>query len=391
MARQDVNFGFTSTGADGLARDFKKVGDTATLAAKGARLCADELRAEERASKTAADGLAKAERVSALLAVTEHELDKEIGKTTRSLLEQGAAGEIAGKGAEKGAGGFSSLAGGGGIGGGGMVAAVAAGVALAPVLVTVGVGLTGVAAAAYSTVGPILKAGTATKQARDALAGLDPAQRAAYDSLGKLKAQFAGFGKALEPTVLDLFNKGLHIASGLMTDIAPVAKNVGDALGLVLGAVDKEFRSGTWQQFFKFMADTAGPDVKLLGDLFVALLGDPAAPAGSAPAGGRGAAADDHRRAETGRRLEKFHLILPLLGAAIGSCRRPGRRRDQQVHRHQHRHRRVLRQGPGQREQLLQAGRRGRRRVHLGDGRRCREHGQARGRRHATRPPRSPR
>ena len=27
-ASQGVNFGFTSTGADGLARDFKKVGDT---------------------------------------------------------------------------------------------------------------------------------------------------------------------------------------------------------------------------------------------------------------------------------------------------------------------------------------------------------------------------
>ena len=43
-----------------------------------------------------------------------------------------------------------------------------------------------------------------------------------------------------------------------MTDIAPVAKAVGTALGGVLGAIDKEFRSGTWQQFFKFMAAPPG-------------------------------------------------------------------------------------------------------------------------------------
>ena len=164
MASQSVNFDFTSRGADKLASDFRKTGDTAVLAAKGARLCADELRQEGVASKVASDALAKVRLELARAEAAEHTLDREIDKVNRSLIEQGAAGEIAGKGAKQAGGGFSALAGGGGIPGGGMGAAIAAGVALAPVLVTVGTGLAGVGAAAISTVGPILKAGTATKK-----------------------------------------------------------------------------------------------------------------------------------------------------------------------------------------------------------------------------------
>ena len=160
--------------------------------------------------------------------------------------------------------------------------------ALAPVLVTVGTGLAGLGAAAYYTVTPILEAGTATKQARDALASLDPAQQTAYDSLGALKDQFGGFAKALEPQVLDLFNRGLRIARGLLDDIAPVAKAVGDALGGMLGQIDKEFRSGTWQQFFGFMADTAGPGHQAARRTRSSPAARAAAAAGG-PAAGRGA------------------------------------------------------------------------------------------------------
>ena len=154
----------------------------------------------------------------------------------------------------------------------GFLALVAAGIILSPVLITVGTGLAGLGLAAAGVIGPVLKAGTATAAARKALEGLDPAQKAAYDSLGKLKAQFGEFGKALEPQVLDVFSQGLSIASGLMKDLQPVAKATGTALGQMLGAIDAEFRSGTWQKFFAFMAREAGPDVKLLTDLFVQLL-----------------------------------------------------------------------------------------------------------------------
>jgi hypothetical protein len=155
-----------------------------------------------------------------------------------------------------------------------MGAAVAAGVALSPVLITASIGMAGLGAAAADTISPILQAGTATKKAQQALASLDPAQRAAYDSLGLLKTQFGGFAKSLEPETLGLFNKGLTLASGLLGDVEPVAAATGKALGGAVGEIDAEFRSGTWQKFFGFMAATAGPDIKLLGSLFVSLADD---------------------------------------------------------------------------------------------------------------------
>ena len=95
MASEGIRYDFTSTGADRLARDFVKTGDSAKLAARGARLCADALRLEESAGKAAADGLRKAERVSAMLAVTERELHKEIIGTAEALTGEAAAAELA--------------------------------------------------------------------------------------------------------------------------------------------------------------------------------------------------------------------------------------------------------------------------------------------------------
>jgi hypothetical protein len=104
------------------------------------------------------------------------------------------------------------------------------------------------------------------------LASLNPEQQQVAKGLLGLSAQFSGFEKALQPQVLDVFNRGLHLASGLLGDVEPVAAATGKALGGVLSSIDAEFRSGTWQNFFGFMARTAGPDVQLLGDLFRNLL-----------------------------------------------------------------------------------------------------------------------
>ena len=54
MATQGVNFDFTSSGADRLAADFRKTGDNAVLAGKGARLCADALEKQRRAADVSA-------------------------------------------------------------------------------------------------------------------------------------------------------------------------------------------------------------------------------------------------------------------------------------------------------------------------------------------------
>jgi SLT domain-containing protein len=155
-----------------------------------------------------------------------------------------------------------------------MGAAVAAGVALAPVLVTTSVGLAGFGAAAAATVAPVLAAGTATKAQQQALAGLDPAQKAAYTSLGALKTEFGGFAKALEPETLGLFSKGLQLADGLLTDVEPGAAATRQAQGVLVGDISADLKTQQWQQFFGFMAQSAGPDIQLVGSLFTDLLND---------------------------------------------------------------------------------------------------------------------
>ncbi|HEX7162903.1 MAG TPA: hypothetical protein VF223_16920, partial [Trebonia sp.] len=209
-----------------------------------------------------------------ILAAAEAALAGSADEAGKQLKQQGRAAEDAGVKARI----AGSLASGAGSAFGGLAspmgAALAAGVSLAPVILTVGTGLGGLALAAKSTIEPILQAGTATQQAQQALAGLDPAQKAAYRSLTALKGEFGTFGKALQPEVLGLFNKGLDTASGLLSDVEPVASAAGKALAGVLGQVDAEFRSGEFQSFFTWMAANAGPDVQLLGQLFVNLAAD---------------------------------------------------------------------------------------------------------------------
>jgi hypothetical protein len=142
----------------------------------------------------------------------------------------------------------------GGLGGpGGMGLLIGAGVALSPVIATVATGLGGLGLAAIAVV---------------------KNQQLMAQTLKPLKSEYDAFAKALQPQVLGIFNEGIKIAGHLLKDIQPIAKATGVALGQVLGRVDAEFRSGTWQDFFQFMAKNAGPDIKLLGDLFVELMKD---------------------------------------------------------------------------------------------------------------------
>lgn len=318
--------------ASGASRAFRETADNAALAARGARQFSDSLAVQSRSARASADAtlaLAKSDSIlrdaqltlagatddaSGSLGTLRRRLDELQGKvaaarvnlegdkeaqarldaisarladldhktSTPSLDIQGVArataelsavdvalDKVGAKGGSA-AGAASSL----GLLASPMAALVGAGVALSPVLVTTGFGMAGLGAAAAKTVAPILQAGTATKKQQEALASLDPAQRAAYNSLTSLKGEFGSFSKSLEPEVLGIFNKGLSLTSGLMHDVQPVAAATGKALDTVLGRVDAEFRSQNWQNFFGFMAKTAAPDVQLLGQLIVDLTAD---------------------------------------------------------------------------------------------------------------------
>jgi hypothetical protein len=153
-----------------------------------------------------------------------------------------------------------------------MPSLIGAGVVAAPVIATLGVGLGGLAVAAYGVVKPIETVASKAGGLQANLHKLNPEQQAAARSLLTLQRSYAGFNKALAPAVLRDFNAGLRVARTLLRGAEPVALATGRALGGLLGSVDAEFRSQTWQQFFGWMATTGVSDVRLLSGSLVNLL-----------------------------------------------------------------------------------------------------------------------
>ena len=244
-------FAKTAVTADAAAVSLKVWNDTAAKSAKADATLVASRNAHAKADK--------------LLADAENVLAGKSTQYTRLLADQRAKTDEAAKSAEGAVGRFSALAGTGGIAGGGMGAAIAAGVALSPVLLTVGTGLGGLAAAAYGVAKPIENAAQKTGGLRANLKLLDPEQRKVAQGILSLGSAYGHFQQSLKPEVLGVFNAGLRIAGHLLHDVQPVAQATGKALDQVLLSVDREFQSGTWQQFFQFMAKNAGPDTLLLG------------------------------------------------------------------------------------------------------------------------------
>jgi hypothetical protein len=133
----------------------------------------------------------------------------------------------------------------------GFFGVVAAGIALSPVIATLGLGLGGLGLAALGV------------SKNTALMGR---------VMAPLKKTFAGFTASLQPTVLADFAGAARLAGNVLGDLQPVAKTTGTALGGLLSTIDTEFKSRQWQTFFQWLADNAGPDVKLVGDAFISLL-----------------------------------------------------------------------------------------------------------------------
>lgn len=88
---ESIQFDFLSTGADRLARDFTKTGDTATLAAKGARLCADALDKQKRAADASAGASLALARADKILEEAEHGLRDGALEAEFALKRQAAA------------------------------------------------------------------------------------------------------------------------------------------------------------------------------------------------------------------------------------------------------------------------------------------------------------
>jgi hypothetical protein len=269
---QSVDFDFTSRGADKLASDFRKTGDNAVIAAKGARLCADALEKQRKAADVSAGATLALAKADDILKEAEHGLAEGALEAEFALKKQAEAAKKAGVEAAAAEAGVTALAGTGGIPGGGMGALIAAGVALSPIVATLGVGLGGLGLAAVGVAKPVADAAQKTGGLAANMSKLNPEQQALAVSILGLGKQYDAFQKALQPEVLGIFNTGIKLAGGLLRDIQPVAAATGKALDGFLGQIDAEFRSRTWQDFFGFMAAQAGPDMKLLAGAILPLL-----------------------------------------------------------------------------------------------------------------------
>lgn len=254
VIRYDLTAGDHLTGPmTSGARSVDRVASSMDAASRTARVLERALQQQRRATDVAAGASLALARADKILEEAEHgladgaleaefALKKQADAAKKAAAESAAAGAAA-KGA---GGGFSALS-------SPMGAAVAAGVALSPVLVTLATGLGGFGLAAMAV-------------AKN--------QKLMAAELAPLKSEYAAFTKSLQPEVLAVFNKGIGLAGHLLHDVQPVAQATGKALGGVLAQIDAEFQSGTWQDFFGFMARTAGPDLQLVGNLFVDLAKD---------------------------------------------------------------------------------------------------------------------
>src|SRR5258708_3426847 len=155
-----------------------------------------------------------AARAAAEISALELQLDKLGGKGGSAQTATSSLGALAGTG--------------------GMGALIAAGVALSPVILTLGTGLAGLAVAGYSTISPILKAAQATGGLSANMHKLNPEQQQLAQSLLGTASAYHKFSVALQPEVLAIFNQGIRLAGLLLHDIEPVAAPTGKAFATFL-------------------------------------------------------------------------------------------------------------------------------------------------------------
>lgn len=278
---------------DRASEGFRKVGEAAKAAAGDTETLNRRLDEAGKKSATARVALAGDKEAQAALDKMDAKLVSLNRRTANPNISiEGAARAIAevssleleldklgstGGPADKATASLGKLAGSGGGGlaaipGGGMGALIGAAGILSPTLVTLGFGLAGFGAAAIGVVKPIENAAQKTGGLQKNMHLLNPEQQAVARGLLGLGREYDQFQKSLQPEVFKVFNSGLHLAGNLLHDVQPVAKATGTALEGLLGRVDQEFQSGTWQNFFGWMARQAGPDVKLVGDAFIHLM-----------------------------------------------------------------------------------------------------------------------
>jgi len=270
---------FAQLREDGFAKASRAARATSDdVVALGRRL--DEI---GRKSETARVGLAGNKEMLAQLDALQVKMIRAGGRITPEMSLEGAAkvgAELAALdvGFDKldaKAGESAAAVGAGGLSGpSGMGALIGAGVALSPVLVTLGFGLAGFGAAAVGVAKPIADAASKTGGLRANMAKLNPEQQAVARSILGLGKEYSAFEKSLQPEVLRAFSTAIHVAGNVMHDVAPVAKVTGKAFDDFLAQFGQTLQDPEWKQFWAFMAQTAPTDMHLLGQAFIDIAND---------------------------------------------------------------------------------------------------------------------
>ena len=223
----------------GLARD-------SDVAATQTRRLADAMDAQRRAAATSAAATlasAKADKI------WKDAQDDAIAATVKQRIEtdklKTSAAETAGKN------GLGLLTQSANLTTAGWGALIGAGVALTPVIATLGTGLGALGLAAVG-------------MKKEILAG--------SGAFAGLKAEYKSLQMALKPTILKDFNAAIGAARPLLAEVEPVAKATGNALAVLLDDVGKTFQSGEFKQFFQFMGSTAAGDMRYLDQTLINLL-----------------------------------------------------------------------------------------------------------------------
>lgn len=313
MAGESITFEFLSTGAPELGRQFKSVADNSVLAARGARLLSDSLRAEQKSADASARASLSLARADAILEEAEHGLRDGALEAEFALRRQAESERKAGRDAETAAPGISRLGralaslqhkgpspllGGAllalpalaSIGGVGAAAAIGAGGAFA----TAGAGLAAYGIVAKSVLSESAKAAQAVTKAQGAYnaalaagvkpakayraeqlaiakayAGMSPQQIALSKELGAVSAAWGKFKESVTPLIAGSLQPWLKGVSGALADLKLIITPMAGAVRDLGGEFSALAGSGAMQAFSAWLGRTGAIIAGTLGEAVV--------------------------------------------------------------------------------------------------------------------------
>ena len=302
--RPAITFDFISRGGPALAADFKRTGDNAAAAARGAKIlqtAISDLGSKENRTAAESANLARALRLTgdaedraaakALAAeIAIKRLDESMAKSSKSAGSArggiaGLVGELTGFGAaanaaSSGGSKFKLALAGLSLATGVLEPAVAALTvavgAVAAGTVAAGIGLGGFMAVAKSQIAPVTKAmqdqaaavkggAAAQKTYKADLKALTPVQRELLTSLTGVKTEFKTWSDSLARPVLTPILAALKLVNPLLKDMSPFVMAAASAIGVLVGKLSAAVHSTGFQQWLAAMLPLVKPVIVDLG------------------------------------------------------------------------------------------------------------------------------